>query len=362
MAALLEVVHLRRLAQPEIPVEPGGHRHWRERSLAQAARDEHGHLRQLADAAVPRQLARQPKELVAALLRAGLEHDAVLAHGLDHALALVDRQGQRLLGVDVLLGRRRGDVDDRVPMVRRRLDDDVDVLALEHATEVRELGRDFLVLRELLCRPRRVDLVDVAHGDDVAEPAGALGVAAAHATAPDERHPGAIDGRGDRGHLLGRLELPLHEPQRQSGGGGDGGAIANKGPARDVDGLGHSNIERQTPLPAQARMGSAAPGSRITRMRGSGRRDEDNGSGHGTRIADLFSRDADHADLADRGITGRGSRGSYRSGYYGTRITRISRVGVYGTRADHADHSQRLDTRARHGWSMEHRIDPRSAS
>ena len=95
----------------------------------------------------------------------------------------------------------------------------------------------FSSLVNFFAAARRVALVDVADRDDVAEPAGALGVAAAHAAAPDERDTGTIVGRGDGWNLLGRLEFPLHEPQRQPGGGGDGGAVANEGPARDLDGL-----------------------------------------------------------------------------------------------------------------------------
>ena len=49
------------------------------------------------------ELAGEAEELVAALLRAGLQHDAVLAHRFHHPLAFVDGQRERLLGVDVLL-------------------------------------------------------------------------------------------------------------------------------------------------------------------------------------------------------------------------------------------------------------------
>ena len=54
-----------------------------------------------------------------------------LRHDLAEQLAFVDRQCQRLFGVDVLAGPAGGDVDRRVPMVGRAVDNDVDVLVVE---------------------------------------------------------------------------------------------------------------------------------------------------------------------------------------------------------------------------------------
>ena len=72
MGPLLEVLDLRRLPQPEVPVEAVRHRHRLERPLAQARGQIHRDLRELADAAVAHQLAGQAEQLVAPLLRAGL--------------------------------------------------------------------------------------------------------------------------------------------------------------------------------------------------------------------------------------------------------------------------------------------------
>ena len=63
------------------------------------------------------------------------------AHLLHQALALVDRERERLLAVDVLAGPGGGDVDQRVPVVGRAVDDDVDVVALEQLAEIVELVR-----------------------------------------------------------------------------------------------------------------------------------------------------------------------------------------------------------------------------
>ena len=146
MAALLQVVDLRRLPQPHVPVKPGRNRHRRERPLAQARRHVHRDLRQLADPPVSHQLAREAEQLVAALLCAGLQHDFVLRTAFTSPLAFVDGERQRLLGVNVLCRPRPPPVDQRVPVIRRRLDDDVDVLPFEHLAEVGELGWRLAVL------------------------------------------------------------------------------------------------------------------------------------------------------------------------------------------------------------------------
>src|SRR5262245_56137353 len=123
MASLLEVLHCRRLTQPEIPVETIGHRHRRERTVAETGRDEHRHLGERPDATIANQLTRETEQFVAALLGPGLQHDALFAYGLDYALPFIDGEGQRLLRVDILPGVRSSDVDDGVPVIGRGVND-----------------------------------------------------------------------------------------------------------------------------------------------------------------------------------------------------------------------------------------------
>jgi hypothetical protein len=59
-------------------------------------------LLELADAPVADEFAGEPEAVVAALLAPGLEHGLVLAHGLHQPLALIDRQRERLLAIDIL--------------------------------------------------------------------------------------------------------------------------------------------------------------------------------------------------------------------------------------------------------------------
>ena len=135
---------------------------------------------ELAEPAVADHLAGQPEPRVAPLLAAGLEHPLVLLDRRDDPLPLVDGERQRLLAVDVLARLQRGQVDERVPVVGRAVDDDRDVLL--GLQQLAEVGVD-LRPAELLRRLRGAAGVHVADGDDGAEPLRVLGVAAAHAAA-----------------------------------------------------------------------------------------------------------------------------------------------------------------------------------
>ena len=129
---------------------------------------------------------------MAPLLCAGLQHDFVLAHGFDRSLTFVDGEREWLLGVNILLRRYGGDIDEGMPMIRRRLDNDVDVFPFEHFPEIRELYRHLFVFCELLRRGCGAAFVGVADRHDVTEPAGAVRIVSAHAAAADEGDAGAV--------------------------------------------------------------------------------------------------------------------------------------------------------------------------
>ncbi len=230
MRPFLEVLDLRRLSQPVVPVEAVGHRHRLEGAFAQARGQIHRDLRQLPDATVAHQLARQPEQLVAPLLRAGLQDDVLLAHRLHQPLSFVDRQRQRLFRVDILVRRGGGEIDQRVPVIGRGIDDDVDVLAIEDAPEVGHLVGDLRVAGKLFRHRRGLVGIDIAERHHVAEPARALDVAAPHPAAPDQREPGTIVGARRGRRLRGCRELTLDEPSGQPGRRGNRGAVAEEGP------------------------------------------------------------------------------------------------------------------------------------
>src|SRR5438105_10791471 len=71
-----------------------------------------------------------------ALLAAGLKDALCLARDRNQPFALVNRQRERLLAVNVLACFHRGQVDERVPVVRRAIDEGVNVVALQQFAEV----------------------------------------------------------------------------------------------------------------------------------------------------------------------------------------------------------------------------------
>ena len=93
---------------------------------------------------------------VAAALGAVLDHHAVFLLRLDRDASFVDVVAHRLLDVDVLAALRTPDGHQRVPMVRRRHGDGVDVLVGDRVANVRRTLRLVLALA--------VDFVD-ASGD-----------------------------------------------------------------------------------------------------------------------------------------------------------------------------------------------------
>ena len=88
-----------------------------------------------------------------ALLGPHLDDALVSTCGAQHPLTFAHSPGQRLLDVDVLAGGAGQDRHERMPVIRRRHDDRVDVLAVEHAPEVGEGGRVVAGHRDALRHP-----------------------------------------------------------------------------------------------------------------------------------------------------------------------------------------------------------------
>ena len=102
--------------------------------------------------------------------RADLDHFAVAGRRFDHPAAFPDRVRCGLLDVDVLAGLQRPDGGERVPVVRRRDHDGVDVLVVEHPPEIlNEPGLERRHVRQfLVVDPRRFEVrVDVAQRLDL---------------------------------------------------------------------------------------------------------------------------------------------------------------------------------------------------
>ena len=124
----------------------------------------------LADAAVLHELDRLAHGRAAAVHRADLHDLAVGARRVDHLAPFPDGVRRRLLDVDVLAGLQRPDRGERVPVIRNRDDDGVDVLVVEDAPQVLHVARlerrDILQRRVVGARGEQV-LVDVAERLDL---------------------------------------------------------------------------------------------------------------------------------------------------------------------------------------------------
>ena len=238
MAALGHVVHGRCLALPEIPVEFGRDGLACERAFAQPGGQPDINFLELADAAVADEFAGEAEALAAALLGAGLQDHLVVAHGLDHVAALIDGQGEGLLGVDVLLRAGGGDVDQAVPVVGRAVDDAVDVVALEQFPEIVGGGGGLAIFGEPLDGAVDVAFVHIADRDDIAETLAFLRIAAALTAATDQRDGGsAVRGFDGGGGLGGERHLPFDEPERKAGCRSGGRTSAKERAAGDLEGF-----------------------------------------------------------------------------------------------------------------------------
>jgi hypothetical protein len=72
----------------------------------------------------------------AAVHRTDLHEALVLVRGVDHLTAFPHRVGCRLFDEHVLAGLETPDGRERMPVIRRRHDDRVDVLVVQHAPEI----------------------------------------------------------------------------------------------------------------------------------------------------------------------------------------------------------------------------------
>ena len=192
MAVLSVVRHHGRLADVEIPVQSFRNGHFREWAVDRAGGQTHDDMLELADAAVANQFAGEAEIAVAALLAADLNDALVVAHRFHEAFAFVNGERERFLGVDILAGLDRKQVHERVPVVGRAGDDDVNVIALHELAKVLVLLRHLPVLRELLGRGLGMAVVHVADREHVSEVGGAAAVAAALSAATDQGDAGTV--------------------------------------------------------------------------------------------------------------------------------------------------------------------------
>ena len=158
---------LGRRAQPEVPVEPGGHGRVRPRSgVALVAIVPDAHEIDGADLPALHEPRRVRIVVSRTVLGTDLDDALVPAHGVANRGGLADAVHHGLLEIDVLAGFAGQDGDGRVPVVGGGQDDRVDLLRVEKLAEVGVAGR---LRRE---PPGHGDplLEDVAQGRDLDVP------------------------------------------------------------------------------------------------------------------------------------------------------------------------------------------------
>ena len=197
-------------------------------------------------------------------LRADLHDTPVLAGGVEHGVALAHVPADRFLAIHVGAGLHRGDRVQRVPMVRRTDQHNVEVLLLEHLAVVRVgswLFLRFLPLAGDLHRAREHLLVHVANRDDLDRrdldqpPKVALSIP----PGADQTDPSGLAADNARGISAKRWQ------RRERGGGGRG---LEKSPPADVKARAgpwsgsigfHGGSMNRPARPAQPRRAGSSP-------------------------------------------------------------------------------------------------------
>src|SRR5581483_910222 len=204
-----------------------------EPAVADAAPEEEGP----PDAALVEELARPPRVVVGAVVEVRHEPGAGDARGRDHLFRVLGGRRQRLLAEDVLPLLHRLDAHLPVERVRRRHDDDVDVVAGHQVPPV--VDGVASVLRPHLERevPERGAEVRDRDQPQVGDRADGGGLALAHRTAADDRHvERPMPGRWHRCVLLrlGAHATPSFAPRYWPAAdiGRAGGPAAAAGTAR----------------------------------------------------------------------------------------------------------------------------------
>ena len=123
-------------AKPTIPVNSLRHGFRRELFVRTGTTDADVDLLDVANVAVAYQFAGETEIPGRALLTAGLKDPAVSPSGVDHLTAFANGQAERFFAIDVFAGPHGQDGHGRVPMIRRRDQDSVDIITSQQVAEV----------------------------------------------------------------------------------------------------------------------------------------------------------------------------------------------------------------------------------
>src|ERR1051325_5500140 len=106
-----------------------------------------------------------------------------------------------------------------MPMVWSRVDDDMDIFAIQNFSEITDRRRPLAIFGVLLGKFGCLILLHVAEGNDISVTRRILQIAATHSAATDQCDSGPVVQRGQRGsRLFGRFrEFAFDKPEWHSG-------------------------------------------------------------------------------------------------------------------------------------------------
>ena len=215
VAAFLDVVDHRRLAEPHVPIESFRRHFLLEGAAHIATVDPNGHGLDLPQQSLLDHVDCSQKPAAVAALLGPDEHHLVfvLAAGIADQLVLFESQRQRLLTENMLASLQGFDRDLHVPVIGSHNADDIDVVTFQNFSIVAIGVSHALAEFRVVLSPIGMPTVDIAHGQDVTEIGVLMCIACPHASDADTSNAWTGIGR-----LVGERRLaPGKEGQRTSG-------------------------------------------------------------------------------------------------------------------------------------------------
>jgi hypothetical protein len=189
-----------------------------------------------SEAAIANEFACEAEITIAALLAADLQNAFVVANGFHEAFAFIDRQCQRLLGVNVFACFEGEQINESVPMIGRAGDDRMDIVALHQLAKIIILLGRLAVFCEPFGSGVRMCIIHIANSDNVAKALGGAAISGALAAATDKGNAGPIVCR----KRFGRCSMSLihfNEPGRNASSRSDGSGRFQKTTTIDLKGM-----------------------------------------------------------------------------------------------------------------------------
>ena len=163
MRPIEEIIRFGGGPQPHLPVEIGGNGFRHKGAALWSGGEVRFHILEFSDAPITHQLTRHSELRVGALLRTNLKDFLRVVCHTNELLSLVNREGERLLAVDVFARSKGGGSNNGVPVVGSTDHNRINVFALQDFAEI-------VILRAVGSEPGsgflQMLLVNVTNRDD----------------------------------------------------------------------------------------------------------------------------------------------------------------------------------------------------